>query len=127
MIPINAWLSGLFKKGAEMSNLNPLDGSPVDPLPAQAADQSAPESAALTAAVDPALAATVTESRPILTDSIGAAAQAVSAAPADDAVVKVQAPAGPSDLEKLESLIDKMELATLKDVRAAIAFIRALA
>ena len=59
---------------------------------------------------------TVTAAAPALPDDNDADTQKV-------APVK----SGPSDLEKLDSLIEKLELTTIKEFRAAIAFLKALA
>jgi hypothetical protein len=56
----------------------------------------------------------VSEVIPVLTDI-------VEAVPVE-AVVAVK----PTELEKLEALIDKLELESVKEVKAAIAFIKAL-
>jgi len=116
---ICAWFSGLLTKGKTMTDENTITdaAAPVTADDLQAALFTPPAApvaeAQLTA---PAEAAPVIEAAGPVVVEVPAVAKAAAA----------PAAAEPTELEKLEALIEKLELTTVKEVKAAIGFIRAL-
>ncbi|WP_248769077.1 hypothetical protein [Pseudomonas sp. MWU12-2345] len=115
---IRAWLAGQLVKGIVMTDENTTtDAAPVTANDLQAALFTPPAAPV----ADVQLTAPV-EAAPV----IEAAAPAVVEVPAVAQAAAAPAAVKLTELEKLEALIEKLELTTVKEVKAAISFIRAL-